>query len=221
MPRSVSIRPAVRAGADSRNDGGGRPRFVAYVYPGWHDDPFRPGVDEWDLVESFHPYFKGHERPPRPAGGRYDDSRVETAAAQIALAASYGIEAFTYFTYYGRQGFVLGAPMNAAVEAAESEAGFGVGATWCIRLPHDSFPVEHDEARYAPAADAETTAARDSGSLEDLPIEETTLRDLERLLGAASASELRLGSTGAPWLMPSARLPAPTADSGPQPPEQT
>src|SRR6476620_12668401 len=75
-------------------------RFVAYVYPGWHSSAYRPAVDEWDLLDTFHPCFAGHQPPARPLAGRYDDSTPEVSAAHEREALEAGIEAFTYFTYY-------------------------------------------------------------------------------------------------------------------------
>jgi hypothetical protein len=193
-----------------------RARFVAYVYPGWHPDPFRPGLDEWDLVDRFHPYFDAHERPPRPLEGRYDDSRVETASGQLRLAAEYGITAFTYFTYYAPDGPVMNAPRVAAVRAAEEAGDFGVGVTWCIRLPHTSFPVERDETReVGRGGDAMPTERDGSRSVDDLPIDQTTIRDIQDLLGEKEAAGLPLGSPAAPWLVPSQVHPPPTGDAQP------
>jgi hypothetical protein len=198
----------------TRSDG---VRFVAYVYPGWHRDPFRPEVDEWTLVDRFRPYFDGHERPPRPVGGRYDDSRVETASAQVRLAAEYGIEAFTYFTYYAPDGLVMSAPMTAALRAAEGQGDFCVGATWCIRLPHASFPVNHHEEREITATAFEPPTTPDgSHALDRVPIAQTSLRDIEDLLGKAEASALRLASAGAPWLVPDELAASPSGDSRPE-----
>jgi hypothetical protein len=197
-------------------DGSDRARFVAYVYPGWHADSFRQGVDEWALVDRFHPYFDGHERPPRPAEGPYDDSRVETASAQIRLARDCGITTFSYFTYYAPGGLVMDAPATAAVQAAEQNPGFGIGSTWCIRLPHASFPVDRDEAREPASGDLGLPTERDGArSLDELPIEQTTVRDIEELLGEREASRLPLGSPGAPWLVPARVDPPASGDARP------
>lgn len=159
-------------------------RLIAYVYPGWHPDPYRPGVDEWELLDGFRPYFEGHERPPGPldgTAGRYDDSNPATVAAQMALARAAGIEAFTFFTYYRPgEGFVMAQPMDAALEECARIPDFGVAGTWCIRLPHDTFPVPARDQLEVPVEPVRDPDA----SLEDTPIELLTLRDLEELLGA-------------------------------------
>jgi hypothetical protein len=154
-------------------------RLVAYVYPGWHPDPYRPGVDEWDLLNGFRAYFAGHERPPAPQAGPYDDRDPAVVGRQVDLARAAGIEAFTFFAYYRPgQGFVMAEPLDAALRAAAGRGDFGVAATWCIRLPHDRFPVpprDQMEVPVEPVPDPER-------ALDDTPIELLTLRDLDQLL---------------------------------------
>lgn len=153
--------------------------FVAYVYPGWHSSEFRPETDEWTLLDGFQPYFDGHLPPLRPLSGPYDDARPEVTTRQIDLAQEAGIDAFLYFMYFGRDGFVLSAPMDNA--AAESRPGFGIAGAWCVRLPHETFPLVGRTALEVPrrrvprrGTDAETT-----------PLELMTLRDLDDLFGSA------------------------------------
>jgi hypothetical protein len=188
------------------------PRYVAYVYPGWHPSSYRPGIDEWRLLHTFEPYFPGHLPPPKPIHGPYDDSHPETAAAQIALARSMGIEAFTYFMYYSPHGLVMAEPMTRALEASASlDGAFGIGGTLCLRLPHDRFPVPaRDELEPPPPP-----PAAEGTSLDDTPIERLTLRDLAKLVGedAAVWSELTLtGHVGRPSA--NAPLQADGPDSG-------
>jgi hypothetical protein len=168
------------------------PRYVAYVYPGWHLDPYRPGVDEWTLLGTFRPYFAGHLPLPRPLSERYDDTDPGTVASQIDLALSMGIEAFTFFMYFGSTGFVMDAPMQRAFEASSaSNAAFSIGGTLCVRLPHDRFPVPaRDELDLPPPL-----VRVPPKSLEGTPIELLTLRDLETLMGdgATDWMEIALG----------------------------
>ena len=152
------------------------PRFVAYVYPGWHANAFRPGIDEWTLLDQFRPYFEGHMAPPRPANGPYDDSTRATAQAHIRMAVETGIEAFLYFMYYDGNGFVMSKPMEAALE--EADEGFGIAGSWCVRLPHDQFPVPALDELELPSELSNTL----TGKLEDTPLELLTLHDLQFLL---------------------------------------
>lgn len=175
----------------------GRLRLIAYVYPGWHASSYRPGVNEWDLLETFQPYFEGHTRPPAPVDGPYDDSDPRTVAEQVAQACGVGIEAFTYFTYYRPgHGFVMSAPMDRAYEHSEEIGEFSVTGTWCIRLPYDRFPVPARDEELEVPVEPVVVPCR---SLEDTPIELLTLRDLEELLGADDPSwhEITLGGMGA------------------------
>jgi hypothetical protein len=151
------------------------PQFIAYVYPGWHANAYRPGVDEWRLLDGFTPYFPGQPPPLQPLAGRYDDTCAATAAGQIALARRHGIAGFIYFTYFSGLDWVMDAPMRVALAAAPD--AFAVAGSWCIRLPHDSFPV-------LPHEPLEASAQGDGGQLEDMPIAGLTLAALEQLIGA-------------------------------------
>ncbi|TWH52613.1 glycosyl transferase family WbsX [Rhodococcus rhodochrous J38] len=155
-----------------------RPVFIAYVYPGWHADSYRPKIDEWDLLFKFRPYFKGHQRPARPAYGLYDDTLASTASRQISEAQRYGIHAFTYFLYWGADGFVMGEPMEVAWRvSAHSSEKFMIGGTWCVRLPHNRFPVTPGDSLEIPEG-----ARSDPLLLEDRRIDDLTIRELERLI---------------------------------------
>jgi hypothetical protein len=159
-------------------------RFVAYVYPGWHADPYRPGIDEWSLMDGYLQRYPQQEAPPRPLDGPYRDDTPEAARRQADLAVDAGISAFTYFSYFKPDvGFVMDAPMRRMLDATEAEGGPTVGGTWCIRLPHDHFPVapsDHMELPDIPEFDADTP-------LEQRPIEALSLDDLEVILGADDA----------------------------------
>jgi len=155
------------------------PFFVAFAYPGWHPSPYRPGVDEWDLLANFRPYFEGHLAPPKPAHGPYSDVDPETAREHVRMASEAGIRAFMYFLYYGKDGFVMDEPMKRTLDAcARSAEECYVAGTWCVRLPHNEFPIAPRDELEVPAASATSAEAQ----IEDKPIESLTLRDLEILL---------------------------------------
>lgn len=119
------------------------PNLIAYVYPGWHKSKYRPSVDEWNLLQNnFKPYFEGHLPPPKPLETMYDDSKIETSIHQINTASKFGLKAFTYFLYYLSGEFILSDPMNQTFEAlSQMDSDFSVSLTWCLRLPHHSFPI--------------------------------------------------------------------------------
>jgi hypothetical protein len=159
------------------------PKFVAYVYPGWHVTPYRPGVDEWSLLSRFKSAFDGHLPPPTPLFGRYDDSVSQTARMQIALASKAGIKGFIYFTYFNEESFVMDLPLEKAIEASPYvDPGFFVSASWCVRLPHRIFPVTSEET----CAIAHTDQLKETDFL-DLPIENTTLDDIPLLFQGSAA----------------------------------
>jgi hypothetical protein len=118
------------------------PLFVAYVYGGWHRSPWRDDILEWDLFDNFKQYFPGHPKPFRPLHGPYDDLQPSVARWQIDLAISHGISAFSYFLYADRSGFIMDGPIRNAFEVAPTvHVGFGIGLTWCLRLPHHELPI--------------------------------------------------------------------------------
>lgn len=161
-------------------DGTSQIRFIAYVYPGWHQTPYRPGIDEWALLDGFVPRFSGHEMIPLPLAGRYDDSTAETARRHRDTALAAGISGFTYFVYY-RPGtdFVMADPIHRMIEILAPSDAFVVGTTWCIRLPHDRFPVDPGDELEVPGR---TDLCADL-PLQDRPIESLSLADIDELLG--------------------------------------
>jgi hypothetical protein len=165
-------------------------RFVAYVYPGWHADPYRPGIDEWQLLESFQLRYPGHRHPARPVDGPYDDDDPATTAGQIELARAAGIEAFSYFMYRGADGFVMDQPMRHCAEFARA-GEFSISATWCVRLPHDTFPVPYGD-RLDPAWPTDPAAPL---PLADRPIQQLTLRDFAHLIDGWDDSWLEVPLT--------------------------
>jgi glycosyl transferase family WbsX len=115
--------------------------FVAYAYPGWHASPYRAGLDEWALLDEFRPYFPGHVRPASPLWGRYDDTQPAVAARQISCASEYGLRGFSYFSYFGHDGFVMDEPARVALDVAKAHPDFRVALTLCLRLPHRHLPL--------------------------------------------------------------------------------
>ena len=162
-----------------------KPTFIAYVYPGWHQSNYRPSVDEWSLLERFRPYFEGHYPPPKPKYGSYDDSKIETSAFQITTAANFEVDAFTYFLYYRPREFILIDPIEATFAALKHiDSNFRVSLTWCLRLPHHSFPIAYPEQselrgsrrvfgnRYSQAKEHDVTQRSAIKQLDELAVHE-------------------------------------------------
>lgn len=169
------------------------PTFVAYVYPGWHRSRYRPTVDEWQLLDKFAPYFNGHLAPPRPKDGEcYDDSEAQTALAQIELAKSFGIDAFTYFLYYQPNELILSAPLYTAFSLGSKVSPFSIGLTWCLRLPHAQFPIPaRASLRDAPLFRGGRPVLRNTSSggrsaisrKDEVSLADLRLSSLQRLVG--------------------------------------
>lgn len=143
-----------------------RTQVIAYNYPGWHRSRWKD-MDEWCLLDERRPTFDGHQPLLTPARGRYDDREPGVVRGQIQEARSAGIDAFTYFLYFGRDGFVLDEPTRRALDEAEATE-FSVGVTWCLRQPYRSFPVELPDERAGAKKPAEATPDFGSTALSEL-----------------------------------------------------
>ena len=111
--------------------------ICAYYYPGWHDRP-NVSYSEWDLVRRAEPYFEGHYQPRVPIGGYYDDSQPATVAAQAALAARYGIDAFIFLWYWKRGHIELEQPLH---HFAQLDIAMRFSLMWCWKMPKADLPA--------------------------------------------------------------------------------
>jgi hypothetical protein len=173
--------------------GAERPLYVAYVYAGWHRSPWRPHIDEWQLLDNFRSYYDGHDPFPRPVDGTYDDTRPETPARQIAVASHYGIDAFSYFLYSDTDRFIMAEGIDAAFAVAADNSTMALALTWCLRLPHHDLPMPAAFKLYRRRGTVEVREVERTSSdctlgsvLRTLPPEETdraSVRGLLRLAG--------------------------------------
>lgn len=132
--------------------------FVAYYYPGWHRESWK-ALDEWVLLDEVRPIYPGHLPLDEPTAGRYDDTDPIVLRQQITEATKSGISAFSFFLYYGPDGYVLDRPTRIALYQAEEIPDlFSIGVTWCMRLPHQYFPIPTSDDN-APLASAEPREA--------------------------------------------------------------
>ncbi|GIF47618.1 glycosyl transferase family WbsX [Asanoa ferruginea] len=113
--------------------------FIAYYYPGWHRSSWKD-FDEWGLLDEKRPCFPGHEPLDGPLSGPYDDTSKPVVGQQMATAQHYGVAAFSFFFYHATGGYVLEQPFEHAL-ALSADSAFKVSATWCLRLPHQYFPI--------------------------------------------------------------------------------
>jgi hypothetical protein len=82
-----------------------RPEVAAIYCPLWHrydhmDSWHGYGWNEWELVKSAPPRFKGHYQPLRPSWGCFDESNPEWSHREIDLAADNGIDVFMFDWYW-------------------------------------------------------------------------------------------------------------------------
>jgi hypothetical protein len=131
-------------------------RIAAYVYPGWHPIPerdasFAPGFTEWDLVEACRPRFDGHAQPRLPRDGRYDDRDPAAVGPRIALARSYGLDAFVYGFFWCRGKRVFQDALDLGYLGSAPGAATPFAVMWANRMPRRVLPVRRADDRLVPS----------------------------------------------------------------------
>ena len=107
-------------------------RTVAFLLPQFHPIPendawWGEGFTEWTNVRKAEPLFEGHEQPRVPADlGYYDLLDPAARAAQAALAADHGIDAFCYYHYWFHGKELLEQPLRAVLASGEPDFPFFV-----------------------------------------------------------------------------------------------
>ena len=115
--------PPARAGAVAA-------RVIAFYLPQFYPTPendrwWGPGFTEWSNVAAARPLFRSHRQPRLPGElGFYDLRNPESRAAQAALAAEHGIEAFCYWHYWFSGRRLLERPVAEILGTGEPDFGF-------------------------------------------------------------------------------------------------
>jgi lipopolysaccharide biosynthesis protein len=105
-------------------------RSIAFYLPQFHpipenDEWWGPGYTEWMRVVRGRPLYRGHEQPLLPGAlGFYDLRTPETRAAQAALAAAHGIDAFCYYHYWFDGHQLLQRPFDDVLESGSPDFPF-------------------------------------------------------------------------------------------------
>jgi lipopolysaccharide biosynthesis protein len=96
----------------------GRARVVPFYLPQFHPTPendawWGTGFTEWTNVTAAQPVYLGHNQPNLPADLGFYDLRLDAVrAAQMDMAARYGIEGFMYYYYWFAGKRLLSTPIE-------------------------------------------------------------------------------------------------------------
>ena len=131
---SVLAQPCAETGPEKRA------QVIAFHLPQFHQIPendewWGEGFTEWTNTAKAAPLYQGHYQPHVPADlGYYDLTRPEARAAQAALAAQYGVDAFLYWHYwFGNGKRLLERPVDEIVRSGQPDFPFCLGwanQTW-------------------------------------------------------------------------------------------
>jgi GT2 family glycosyltransferase len=139
-----------------------RARLIAFYLPQFHpipenDEWWGTGFTEWTNVAAAVPQFDGHYQPHVPADlGFYDLRLPEARAAQAALAARHGIEAFCYWHYWFHGERLLERPFAEVLESGEPDFPFCLAwanESWSRRWLGDDQEILRKQS-YSPEDDA-------------------------------------------------------------------
>lgn len=106
-------------------------RVIAMHLPQFHriaenDDWWGEGFTEWTNVRRGQPMYPGHAQPhvPHPDIGTYDLADPTVLERQAALAASYGISGFCFYSYWFSGRRLLEKPLDAMLRSGKPDFPF-------------------------------------------------------------------------------------------------
>lgn len=86
------------------------PRVLVVYLPQFHETEdnnkwWGEGFTDWESVKQAEPCFEGHNAPWKPLNDNYYDlNKVETLKWQAELAIKYGVDGFSFYHYYFKDG---------------------------------------------------------------------------------------------------------------------
>ena len=91
---------------------------AAYIWPSCHDDPlahenlWREGIGEWEVIKKGNPRYDGHYQPKQPLWGYEMDNDPKVVEKWIDAATDHGVNVFIYDWYWYDEGPYLESALN-------------------------------------------------------------------------------------------------------------
>ena len=114
-------------------------QLIAFYFPQFHaipenDNWWGKGFNDWDLVKTAKPNYKGHNQPRIPMDGNfYNPCDVATLKKQVDLAKQYGIGGFMFYHYWFDGKLLLEKPLETFLKHTELDFPFCIcwaNETW-------------------------------------------------------------------------------------------
>jgi hypothetical protein len=129
-----------------------KPTAVAIYCPLWHrydhmDSWKGQGWNEWELLKTAPPRFRGHYQPLRPTWGCFDESDPRWSEREIALAANHGVDVFLFDWYWYSGVKIMEEALERGFLKARNRRRLRFALMWANHDWNDYFPAPYGRPR--------------------------------------------------------------------------